>query len=211
MEIRLRGQTFRLLPQKAIFWVEEKMLLIGDLHLGKVTHFRKAGIAIPSVAYGNNFTRLDEMILSNHVEKILLLGDLFHNRHNIEWTVFSAWRKKYPQIEIQIALGNHDILPRDLFEETNIIVNTEIQIGAFLFSHHPLEKAEQGLYRFCGHVHPVFCLKSKARQSIKLPCFVFDEYQAILPSFGVFTGGFEMKAMTLRHIYVVAENKILKI
>jgi hypothetical protein len=55
-----RKPFYLLLTQRAIFWQETQTLLIGDLHLGKITHFRKEGIAVPPNAIDNNFKRLNE-------------------------------------------------------------------------------------------------------------------------------------------------------
>lgn len=209
MEIEIRDHHFKLLPQKAIFWKNNKTLLISDLHLGKVTHFRKSGIALPSMALINNFKRLDDLILNNNAERIILLGDLFHSSYNEEWEFFSEWRRKYCSIQITTVLGNHDILPLELFNECEISVEDYLLEDKFLFIHHPVEYPENGIYSFCGHVHPVYCLRSRMKQQIKLPCFVVDEMQAILPSFGVFTGGYEMKAMQGRKIFVVTEQEVI--
>ena len=209
MEIEIMDQIFRLLPQKAILWIDAKTLLIGDLHLGKVTHFRKEGIAIPATAHANNIKRLDELVIQNDVERIILLGDLFHNKFNDEWKTFAAWRNNYQSIDIQIVLGNHDILPHHLFHESSIGVNNDLKENSFLFTHHPKTNSEEGTYVFSGHIHPVYCLRSPAKQSLKFPCFIFDKWQAILPSFGVFTGGYEMKKQSHRKIYVIADNKVI--
>ncbi len=211
MEIEIAGHHFVLLPQKAVFWKEQKTLLIGDLHLGKITHFRKAGIAIPSVAQHYNFSTLDTLVTGNHTERIIFLGDLFHHHYNSEWESFSRWRNKYPEVEMIVVLGNHDILPMSLFEETNIRVEDHLIEGEFLFTHHPHNDIDPNIFVFCGHIHPVFCLRSSIMQSIKLPCFVKDEQQMILPSFGVFTGGYEMNPIPGRQVYVVVENKVLKV
>ncbi|MEO5905252.1 MAG: ligase-associated DNA damage response endonuclease PdeM [Saprospiraceae bacterium] len=211
MEIEIREHQFELLPQKAILWKNKKTLLIADLHLGKITHFRKSGIAIPSIAFGNNFQRLDEMILPNDVERIIFLGDLFHHTYNDEWIHLAEWRKKYSSVEIQLVLGNHDILPPHLFSETNMQIHDHLHEDQFLFTHHPGGSPYPDTFVFSGHIHPVYCLRSKARQSIRLPCFIIDPLQAILPSFGVFTGGFEMEKIPGRGIYVIAENKIVPI
>jgi len=209
MQIEIKDNQFVLLPQKAVFWKNEKTLLISDLHLGKVTHFRKEGIAIPSAAFDNNFKRLDELILTNNAYRIIFLGDLFHNRHNAEWELFAAWRTKYHSVEMIIVLGNHDILPQRLFDDNKISVHQdEYKIGNFVFAHHPKNIFPINTYTFCGHVHPVFCFRAKARQRLKLPCFVIDKEQAILPSFGVFTGGFELKAKADRSFIVIVENLI---
>lgn len=209
MQIKIKGQHFELLIQKAILWKEAKTLLISDLHLGKIMHFRKSGIALPSIAYENNFKRLDELMLKYDVERILFLGDLFHNRYNEEWDAFAIWRRKYLSIEIKIVLGNHDILPRNIYESTFISVHNELKEREYIFTHHPQKQHEDDTYTFCGHIHPVYCLRSPAKQSIKLPCFLFDERQAILPSFGVFTGGYEMKDVPGRKIFVITDTQIL--
>src|SRR5687768_3259209 len=211
MQIEIHDHVFEMFPQKAVFWKNTNTLLISDLHLGKITHFRKEGIAVPSNAFGNNFSRLDELMGTTNAERIILLGDLFHNRHNEEWNRFEAWRKKYMSAEIIIVLGNHDILPRSLYDGNQMIVLNEMREGPFIFSHHPGTNKDRDAYSFCGHVHPVYCLRSKARQQIKLPCFVFDKHEAILPSFGVFTGGFELERIGGRKLFVIAEDKILAI
>ncbi|HMT27891.1 MAG TPA: ligase-associated DNA damage response endonuclease PdeM [Bacteroidia bacterium] len=211
MEIEIREHRFKLLPQKAIYWKNKKTLLISDLHLGKVTHFRKSGIALPSIALINNFRRLDELILTINAERIILLGDLFHSSYNEEWELFSEWRKKYHSIQIITVLGNHDILPMDLFKACEISVEDYLQEEHFLFIHHPVKFHDEEIYSFCGHIHPVHCLKSRTKQRIKLPCFVVDEEQTILPSFGVFTGGYEMKSEPGRKIFVVTDEEVFKV
>lgn len=209
MDIKVLDNDFIMLPQKALYWIEAKTILISDLHLGKITHFRKEGIALPVIAFENNFKRLDEILLNYNASRIIFLGDLFHNRHNQEWELFTQWREKHNSIEMIIVLGNHDIIPFNLFTKNKINVLDDLKEGKFLFTHHPKINFESGTFTFCGHVHPVYCLKSKARQSLKLPCFVFDQQQAILPSFGVFTGGYEMKSQYNRKIFLITEDKII--
>lgn len=209
MEIEIRGNMFLLLSQKAAFWKEAKTLLIGDLHLGKITHFRKEGIAAPSVASHNNLVRLEEMVQATKAERIIFLGDLFHNKYNQEWDRFAEWRKKYPGIEMLIVLGNHDILPRNLFLQSDMVCHSFLNEEDFIFAHHPVDEAVKDKFIFCGHIHPVYCLRSSGRQSIKLPCFIHDPYQMILPSFGIFTGGYEMELIRNRKIYVIAGDKVI--
>lgn len=211
MKITIRENQFELLPEKAVFWEDTATLLIADLHLGKVTHFRKEGIAIPSVALENNFLRLDAIVNRTNAKRIFLLGDLFHSRYNKEWERFSDWREKHHSIEIQIVIGNHDILPQHLFRECNLILRSELEESGFMFTHHPVSEDQHGLYVFCGHVHPVYCLRSSGRQHLKLPCFTQDPHQMILPSFGVFTGGYEMEVVGGRKVYVIVGDKVMEV
>jgi metallophosphoesterase superfamily enzyme len=77
MQIEIRGNHFLLLTQRAIFWQETQTLLIGDIHLGKITHFRKEGIAVPPNAIENNFKRLNELVQNTGATRIIFLGDYF--------------------------------------------------------------------------------------------------------------------------------------
>ena len=74
-----------LLPEKAIFWAEEQMLIIADVHLGKVGHFRKAGIAIPKRMEQDDLAMVSDLIQEYEPVSIIFLGDLFHSEMNNDW------------------------------------------------------------------------------------------------------------------------------
>jgi uncharacterized protein len=212
MQIEIRGNHFTLLSQRAIFWEEKQTLLIGDLHLGKITHFRKEGIALPVVAAENNFKRLNEIVQSTGATRIIFLGDLFHAEYNAEWEAFREWRAQHHSIEMLIVIGNHDILPVSLFLEADLEVHiNDLEEGNFIFTHHPKVEAVAEKFIFAGHIHPVFTTYGKGRQSVRLPCFVIDDHQAILPSFGVFTGGYQMDIAKNRKIYITTETKVFSV
>ncbi|KAA0989974.1 ligase-associated DNA damage response endonuclease PdeM [Dyadobacter aurulentus] len=212
MQIEIRGEHFQLLTQKAIFWEETQTLLIGDLHLGKITHFRKEGIALPPNAIDNNFKRLNELVKNTGATRIIFLGDLFHSQYNAEWELFRDWRQQHHYIEMLIVIGNHDILPVSLFLEAALEVHlNDYEEGNFIFTHHPKVNPAPEKFVFAGHVHPVFTTYGKGRQSVRLPCFVVDKNQAILPSFGVFTGGFQMELLSNRKIYITTETAVFSV
>lgn len=212
MQIEIRENHFTLLPQKAIFWHETETLLIGDLHLGKITHFRKEGIAIPNIAADNNFERLNEIVQDTGATRIIFLGDLFHNKYNAEWETFRTWRAQHFYIEMIIVIGNHDVLPVSMFLEADLQVFVDdFEEENFVFTHHPKVEPDPLTFVFAGHVHPVFTTFGKGRQSLRLPCFVVDQNQAILPSFGVFTGGFQMGLADNRKIYITTETKVFSV
>jgi DNA ligase-associated metallophosphoesterase len=212
MEIKIKGHHFDLLPQKAMFWKETQTLLIGDLHLGKITHFRSEGFALPSAAAADNFERLNFLLQHTGATRIIFLGDLFHNRYNSEWDTFASWRHQHQFIDMLIVMGNHDILPKETLKEINIAVFEEqYEEEGFVFKHHPQEVFTPNQFVFAGHVHPVFKSYGKGRQRFRLPCFVVDQEQAILPSFGVFTGGFAVELIKNRTIYLATDAQVFKL
>src|ERR1700761_9405773 len=191
LDFHLLGQDLLLLPQKAIYWKQEKALIAADVHLGKVGHFRKAGIAVPRDMEQNDLGVLSDLIFEHKPEKLILLGDFFHSDMNADWDWFILWRSQFPKLEIILVRGNHDIIDDKYYEQLNIALHKQLLIGPFLMLHHPL--TEEGLetaegYAFCGHIHPGINLTGRGRQSITLACFAFGKRQAVLPSFGKFTG-----------------------
>lgn len=212
MEISIKEQTLLLLPQKAIYWREKKILLISDLHLGKITHFRKEGIAVPSDAVHENYKRLDEMIIDNHPKKIIFIGDLFHSIENEEWKLFEKWRSMHKEKEVELIVGNHDLYSLEAIKKFDLkIHDKEITVGPFILAHKPLKKIEGENYVISGHVHPVFKLRGKGNQRMKFPCFYFTNTQAILPSFGYFTGGYEIQPEENSRLIIIAENKVREV
>ncbi|MDR3695794.1 ligase-associated DNA damage response endonuclease PdeM [Mucilaginibacter sp.] len=214
VHFELKNQDLYLLPQKAIYWQQEKALIAADVHLGKVGHFRKAGIAVPLDLEQNELAVLSDLIFEHKAEKLILLGDFFHSDMNADWDWFILWRSQFPKLKIILIKGNHDIIDETHYHNLHIIIHDELLIGPFLMLHHPLIdeylKDAPG-YVFCGHIHPGISLAGKARQHITLPCFAFGAKQAILPSFGKFTGRVAIRSNKSDRIFAIAKDKVLAI
>ena len=210
----LLGQNLLLIPQKAIYWVEQKTLIIADVHFGKVGHFRKAGIAVPRDMEQSDLATLSDLIHEYHPEKLLFLGDLFHSDMNNDWDWFILWRSQFPALQIILIKGNHDIIADSHYQNLNIELHDQLLAGPFLMLHRPLPDADlqkAGGYVLCGHIHPGVNLSGKARQNITLPCFAFGSKQAILPSFGKFTGRVAIRSQQTDKIFAVLKDKVIAI
>lgn len=195
-----------------MLWEEENMLLISDLHIGKVQHFRKAGIALPSKAIMENFNRLDELMMETNPAMVLFTGDLFHSHRNTEWETFCEWRHMHRQTPMELVLGNHDRFIKDHCEDVGLTMHEhEWTKGPFTFAHHPKKTFKEDEYVICGHIHPVVTLTGKARQQLSFPCFYFGAQQAVLPSFGYFTGGHAIEPQEGDEVIAIVANKLVKI
>src|ERR1700733_9902003 len=214
MRYRHLDQELLLLPQKAIYWQHENALIAANVHLGKVGHFRKAGIAVPRDMEQSELSILSDLIFEYKPEKLIFLGDFFHSDINSDWDWLVLWRSQFPRLEIILIKGNHDIIDEEYYQQLNITLKKELQTGPFLMLHHPLnEEALQTAagYVLCGHIHPGISLSGRARQQITLPCFAFGERQAILPSFGTFTGQIAIRSNKTDRIFAIAKDKVLAI
>jgi len=102
------NEQLELLPDKVIYWRSQDLLLISDVHWGKVDHFRKNGIAIPGVASLSNYERLSELIIRIQPKEVLFLGDIFHSSNNMDWQVCKTFLASYPDITFSLVKGNHE-------------------------------------------------------------------------------------------------------
>ena len=214
LDFTLLGQDLLLLPQKAIYWKQQKALLVADVHLGKVGHFRKAGIAVPRDMEQTDLGELSDLIFQYKPEKLIFLGDLFHSDMNADWEWFRLWRQQHKKIEMQLIRGNHDIIHDSFYVDLDVALYDELLIGPFLLLHKPLnDETLQDLnaYVLCGHIHPGVNLSGRARESITIPCFAFGEKQAILPSFGRFTGRVALKRERGDKVFGVLKEKVIAI
>jgi len=206
--LKLRTQTFTLHPSGALFWVEKSLLLISDVHLGKVGHFRKFGAAVPRKAVHQNFLLLDEVVAHFEPFHICFLGDLFHSSLNKEWRLFENWVARTPA-KISLVIGNHDIIASERFGELEIEIFEALELDGFLLTHHPEER--ENFFNFCGHIHPAVRLQGFGRQRLKLPCFFKTKNQMILPAFGEFTGNHTLTPKKEDEIFVIADGEVVKV
>jgi DNA ligase-associated metallophosphoesterase len=205
------NQDLILLPEKAIYWEQQNALLLADLHLGKVGHFRKQGIAIPGDGTNSDYEILSFILDSYPIEKIYVLGDLFHSEYNKELDIFSQWQNNYPSLKIVLIKGNHDILPDSFYHKNNLaIIDEKLKVPPFIFSHQTLENPNY-LYNLSGHIHPAVELRGKGKQSLTLSCFYFGNQFGLLPAFGRYTGKCKINIQPKDQVFAVVENKVIAI
>ena len=207
MEIELRGEKLVLLPEKCIYWPREKALLLADLHLGKVSHFRKNGIAVPAAARLENLERLHKVLEEPRPQTVIFLGDLFHSSHNTEWIEFGKFLESYRKIRFILITGNHDILRPAAYEEVNITATPQLLLTPFFLTHEPQPQAD--LYNLCGHIHPAVKLKSASKQTLRMPCFLFRTDHGMLPAFSSFAGAATVKPVKEDLIYIPAGAEVI--
>jgi DNA ligase-associated metallophosphoesterase len=211
MQVEIRNNHFEVLPEKALYWREKEILILGDVHLGKIAHFRREGIPVPQKASQENFHLLSRLVENHRPKALVILGDLFHSSPNEEWDEFLRWRKDHEQVAIHLILGNHDRhVPAFFTSESAIQLHaSSLVMDDFQFCHEP--ENSDDLFVFCGHTHPVFSLRAN-KQKLRLPCLLFSRNQAILPAFGYFTGGLEVqKNEPDDRIFVFTGNSVREI
>ncbi len=109
------------------------MLLISDVHLGKISHFRKYGSAVPQAAISENFKRMDQVVEFFSPRSIVFMGDLFHSSLNMEWDLFTQWKETI-EIPVILVAGNHDIISELKYEALGVKFYSEIILEKILLT-----------------------------------------------------------------------------
>ncbi len=167
----LKDQELILTPKKAVFWKNKDILIVSDLHLGKVLS-----------EFENELVRLENLIIEFTPRKVIILGDLFDRTYNKNFNVFKIFRKSYSSVEIILVKGNHDKLKSHIYDNLNLeIFELQKTIEPFIFLHQPVTRNYDlniNNYFISGHVHPAVKLNMG-----RSACFCFGKNQGIMPAF----------------------------
>lgn len=183
MKITFAGHNFLLHPSGTLFWPEQSLLVVSDVHLEKGSHFAERGFFLPPYDSHETLERLHKTLLELSPKRLLILGDCFHDKKGHarlpkkERALFDELLS-YSPIWI---VGNHD---GDFVPEGFDAYET-FELGGISFRH---EAAKDSGPEISGHFHPKIDLVHKGA-FISRPCFVEDGVKMILPSFGAYTGG----------------------
>lgn len=208
------GETLHLLPSHALWWPAARTMFIADLHLGKAASYRALGQPVPGGTTQDNLARLSTLIGTYQPRRLVFLGDFLHAATGRTVQVLQAlqdWRSRHADLAMTLVRGNHDDRAGDPPPEARIdVVDEPWRLGPFACCHHPLASADRpsGFFVLAGHLHPVCLLRGPGRDSLRLPCFVSEPGQAILPAFGAFTGGHPMPAAPGRRFHAVGGGRV---
>ena len=120
MQLTLGEISAELLTEKALFLPAFSALVIADLHFGKVNHFRRSGLPVPSAVNKKNAERLIDLVNSKKPQRTIFLGDLFHSHYNDDWEVVGQIVNNFSSCKFELVRGNHDILSEQQYRRQGI-------------------------------------------------------------------------------------------
>jgi uncharacterized protein len=180
----------------ALFWEEQRLLVVSDLHLEKGSSFAARGVLLPPYDTVATLGRLTAVVARHDPRMVIALGDSFHDRD-------SHHRLSAPDRDAIFGLqarrdwiwisGNHDpALPSNL----GGVIATEVAIGPIAFRHEPTGAEGE----IAGHLHPKARVSARGR-SMERRCFACDGERAVMPAFGAYTGGLSIRDAAFAKIF----------
>ena len=174
----------------ALWLAAERALVVADLHLEKGSSYAARGQMLPPYDTRDSLTRLAAEVEALTPALVILLGDTFHDRKS-ETRLAADDAERLRELArgrtLVWVVGNHDADgPRALPGETA----EELELCGLTFRHEPRTGPQPG--EVSGHLHPAARVKA-TRGSVRRRCFVTDSERAILPAFGAYAGGLNVR------------------
>jgi len=184
-EVPIAGQRACCDQSGALFFPDDALLVVSDLHLEKGAAFARRGSFVPPYDTAATLQRLGAVIARYRPKTVISLGDSFHDRRGpsempapfrdalVMLTEGRTW--------IWVA-GNHDPdAPAGVPGETV----QEVRCGPLMFRHQPSARPVGG--EIAGHLHPCARIVQRGR-SVRRRCFASDGRRLVMPAFGTYTG-----------------------
>lgn len=199
--VEVAGQAVVLRASGALLLEDAATLVVADVHFEKGSAYARRGQMLPPFDTREALRRLQAEAVATGASTIIFLGDAFHDGE-------AESRLAADDREILMALGrgrslvwivgNHDAegpkaLPGDVI--------ADLAYGSLILRHQPVAGPAPG--EVAGHLHP--CARVVGRGgSVRRRCFVTDGERLIMPAFGAYAGGLNIRDPAYAGLFVRA-------
>ena len=174
----------------ALWLAAERTLVVADLHLEKGSSYAARGQMLPPYDTRETLRRLAAEVEALAPTVVILLGDTFHDRTSEDRLAAQdadSLRALARGRTLIWVVGNHDADgPRALPGDTA----DELALRGLVLRHEPRAGPQPG--EISGHLHPAARVKA-TRGSVRRRCFITDAERMILPAFGAYAGGLNVR------------------
>lgn len=190
MRIEVNSEVLVLDASGALYWPHERTLVVADMHFEKGSSYARVGIYLPPYDTRTTLKRIAKLMTHYRPQCVVALGDSFHDRgadgrlDESERSALAALTKSTDWIWIA---GNHDPDPPVWLGGRTAL---EYALGGLMFRHDPSLRPEPG--EIAGHLHPCHTVTRRGR-SLRRRCFVSDGMRLVMPAFGAYAGGLDVR------------------
>ena len=194
--IAVSGVTLIADPGGALYWPDQGLLAVADLHMEKGSSFAARGQLLPPYDTAATLARLARLIARYAPRCIVALGDSFHDDggparlSRDERESLSALQRGRDWIWLT---GNHDPEPA---ADIGGVFEAALTIGGLTFRHLPSGAAGE----IAGHLHPIARVAHRGR-AVSRRCFAADATRMVMPAFGAYTGGLNVRDTAFAELF----------
>ncbi|MEM7227181.1 MAG: ligase-associated DNA damage response endonuclease PdeM [Planctomycetota bacterium] len=208
------GESWMLLAKRAAIRERTHTAYVADLHFGKASAFRAAGVAVPGGTTERSLAQLSQVIDEHAIEQLIILGDCLHSKAGRADSMFQTvadWRERYRALDIVLVRGNHDDRAGDPPASWAMQCVDEPWSADGLVHVHDPDVAPGDQFTLAGHIHPAVRLRDVDRSTARFPCFWCQPKCMILPPFGVFTGHHVVRPRASDSVMIIVDEEIIDV
>jgi uncharacterized protein len=205
--IVLGGATFVPDLSGALYWPDEKTLVIADLHLEQGASLARRGVHVPPFDTVSTLNQLEALLHSSQAKRLILLGDSFHADDayaHVDDSTRQRLAVMTSHVDTMWITGNHDPSPPQGIGGTSL---DELVIGCLIFRHIPGDIPE-ACQEIAGHLHPGASVHHRGHR-IHSKCFASDGRRLIMPAFGTYTGALSLRSDAFEDLFDEAQGHVL--
>ncbi len=198
-EIEVNGSRLGLDPAGAVLWPERRLVAVADLHLEKGSALAARGHLLPPYDSRATLAALEDLVRRHRPQTLVCLGDSFHDADaagRLDPVDGACLRALTGQCDWIWVCGNHDPQPPADWGGRAV---PELTVGPFVLRHQG-RPPERAAGEISGHFHPKATLQLRARR-VTARCFVTDGRRLLLPAFGSYAGGLDVRAAPIRALF----------
>ena len=196
--VEVAGAAFVGDPAGALYWPEQGLLAVADLHLEKGSSFAARGVLLPPYDTAATLGRLARLIAHYAPRRVVALGDSFHDQGGparIADTDRAALRTLQRGREWIWIAGNHDPEPS---ADIGGRFCEALACDRVVFRHAPRRDECDG--EIAGHLHPIARVHQRGRTTSRR-CFAGDGRRLVMPAFGAYTGGLNVRDRAFADVF----------
>jgi DNA ligase-associated metallophosphoesterase len=180
----------------ALYWPDEAVLIVADLHLEKGSSYAARGVFLPPYDTAATLASLAHVLARYVPRAVIALGDSFHDGEgparlaDTDRAVLRALQRGRDWIWIT---GNHDPEP---VAGIGGRFGGALGIGTLMFCHEPTGADGE----IAGHLHPVARVSTRGRR-VSRRCFASDGRRLVMPAFGAYAGGLNIRDRAFAEVF----------
>ena len=185
-----------------LYWPEQGLLAVADLHLEKGSSFAARGVLLPPYDTAATLARLAALIARYAPRVVVALGDSFHDGRG---------PARLADTDRATLAACNAAATGSGSPATTIPSPPRASAGGFFRAqarraHVPPRAGREASGEIAGHLHPVARVSRRGR-AVSRRCFAGDGARLVMPAFGAYAGGLNVRDRAFAHVFVTSLSR----